>query len=92
LDGQEGIRDLVELMGELRLLTVKVVVAIYFCNHCQVVELLSSFNKHVEAPVLTGEEGGEPGGSCICWGVLSIVRMEEEFSDICGFPRLPPCQ
>src|SRR6266851_6139363 len=42
------------------------------------------------APVLTGEKGEEPG-SCGLSGGLSIVRMEEEFDDICGLPLLAPC-
>ena len=79
-------------MGELSLLAVKFVIAIYFHNHCQVVEVSGCLHEGVEASVSTGDEGGEPGGSCICRGVLSIVRAEEEFCDVCGFPRLPPCQ
>jgi hypothetical protein len=79
-------------VGELSLLAVKFTVAIYLCNHCWVVEPSSCLDEHVEAPISTGDEGCEPGGSCVHWGGLSIVRMEEEFCDICGFPRLPPGQ
>jgi hypothetical protein len=91
-DGGKGVRDPVELVGELSLLTVEVVVAIYFCNHCQVVEALGCLHEGVVAPISTGDEDGEPGGGCIRQGGFSIVRTEEEFCDVCGLPRLPPSQ
>jgi hypothetical protein len=45
----------------------------------------------LEAPITTGKEGKEPRSHCLCGGV-SIVRAEEEFCNIGGFPRLPPGQ
>src|SRR6266851_8550601 len=46
-------------------------------------------NKGMIAPILAGEEGEQPG-SCGLHGGLSIVRMKEEFDNVCGLPQLPP--
>jgi hypothetical protein len=90
-DGREGVGDPVKLGSELSALLLKTMVAIYFCNCCQVVEASGGLDKGVEATVSFCKEGEEPR-SCGVHGGLSIVRTEEEFDDICGFPRLPPCQ
>ena len=90
-DGGEGVGDPVELCSELSALLFETAVAIYFCNCCQVVEASGSFDKGVKATVSSCKEGEEPQSCGVRVG-LSIVRMEEEFDDVCGFPRLPPCQ
>jgi len=41
------------------------------------------------APISAGEESEEPGSCSLCGG-LSIVRIEEEFDDVCGLPLLMP--
>jgi hypothetical protein len=66
-------------------------VLIHFCGGGWVIEVSDLFDQGVIAPILTGEEGKE-SGSCGLYGGLSIVRMDEEFDDIGGFPRLPPGQ
>jgi hypothetical protein len=73
------------------LLVLEIVVLIYFCNCCWVVKMLGLFDKGVEASITTGKEGEEPWSHWFCGGV-SIVRVEEEFYDVGGFPRLPPSQ
>ena len=90
-DGGEGIGDPVELGSELSALLLEMTVAIYFCICCQVVEASGGLDEGVEATVLSCEEGEEPQ-SCGVHVGLSIVRTEEEFNNVCGFPRLPPCQ
>jgi hypothetical protein len=72
-------------------LLLKTVVAIYFHNCCWVVKASGGLDEGVEAAISSCEEGKEPRSHGVHGG-LSIVRMEEEFDDICGFPRLPPCQ
>jgi hypothetical protein len=72
-------------------LLLEMAVAIYFHNCCWVVKVSGGLNEGVEATVSSCEEGKEPW-SCGVRGGLSIVRMEEEFDDVCGLPRLPPCQ
>jgi hypothetical protein len=91
LDGGEGIGDPVELTSELSALLLEMAVAIYFCNCCWVVEALGGLDEGVEATVPSCEEGEEPQSRGVHGG-LSIVRTEEEFNDVCGFPSLPPCQ
>jgi hypothetical protein len=90
-DGGEGVGDPVELCSELSALLFETAVAIYFCNCCQVVETSGGLDEGVETTVSSCEEGEEPRSRGVHVG-LSIVRTEEEFDDICGFPRLPPCQ
>jgi len=63
----------------------------HFGGGSGVAEAADLLDKCVETTVMAGEEGEEPG-SCGLHGGLSIVRMEEEFDDVGGFPRLPPCQ
>ncbi len=72
-------------------LLVKSVVSIHFGNGSGVVEALNLFDKCVVTSIMRGEEGEEPESCGLCGG-LSIVRMEKEFNDVCGFPRLLPCQ
>jgi hypothetical protein len=66
-------------------------VAIYFCNCCRVVETSGGLDKGVEAAISSCKEGEEPWSCGVRVG-LSKVRMEEEFDDVCGLPRLPPGQ
>jgi len=66
-------------------------VVIYFRNCCWVVETLGFLDESVEAPIITGKEGEEPRSRRFRGGV-SIVRVEEEFYNIGGLPRLPPGQ
>jgi hypothetical protein len=90
-DGGEGVGDLVELGSELSALLLETTVAIYFCNCCWVVKTSGGFDECVEAAIASCEEG-EKRWSRGVRGGLSIVRAEEEFDNVCGFPRLPPCQ
>jgi hypothetical protein len=90
-DGGEGVGDPVELGSELSALLLETTVAIYFCNCCWVVEMSGGFDECVEAAVASCEEGEEPWSRGVRVG-LSIVRTEEEFDNVCGFPRLPPGQ
>jgi hypothetical protein len=90
-DGGEGVGDPVELGSELSALLLEMTVAIYLCNCCWVVEASGGLDEGVEATVSSCEEGEEPQSHGVHGG-LSIVRMEEEFNNVCGFPRLPPCQ
>ena len=89
--GGEGIRDAIELACEAVSLLLKSAVLIHFGGGGGVVKAANFFDEHVITPVLGGEEGEEPG-SCGLRGVLSIVRAEEEFDNVGGFPWLPPCQ
>ena len=89
--GGEGIQDAIEFGGELGLLLIKSTVSIHLGNSSRVVEALDLLNECVVTSIAGGKEGKEPG-SCSLHGGLSIVRTEEEFDDIGGFPRLPPCQ
>jgi hypothetical protein len=91
-DTGKCIWDAVELTSELGAFTLKAVVAVYFGDSSQVVELARLFNEGVETSILTGEDGKEPRSCCLGNGVLSIVRLEEKFCDVGGFPRLPPGQ
>ena len=91
MDGGEGVGDPIELGSELSALLLEMTVAIYFCNCCQVVEVSGGLNEGVEATVSSCKEGEEPRSHGVRVG-LSIVRTEEEFDDVCGLPRLPPCQ
>jgi len=86
----EGVGDAVELTCEAVPLLFKSAVSIHFGCGGGVVEVVNFFDERVIAPVLGGEEGEEPG-SCGIRGVLSIVRAEEEFDNVGGFPWLPPC-
>jgi hypothetical protein len=88
--GIERIADAIELGGEPALLIVEVAIAAHFGSGGRVVEALDFFHKGVIPSVVTSKEGEEPWGRSFCRG-LSIVRMEEEFDDICGFSLLPPC-
>ena len=90
-DGREGIGDPVELDSELSALLLEMTVAIYFCNCCRVIEMSGGLNEGVEAAISSCKEGEEPRRHGVRVG-LSIVRTEEEFDDVCGLPRLPPCQ
>jgi hypothetical protein len=72
-------------------LLLETAVVIYFHNCCRVVKASGSLNKGVEATIPSCEEGEEPQSHGVRGG-LSIVRAEEELDDVCGFPRLPPCQ
>ncbi len=87
----ESVGDAVELTCEAVPLLFKSAVSIHFGCGGGVVEAVNFFDERVITPVLGGEEGEEPG-SCGLRGVLSIVRAEEEFDNIGGFPWLPPCQ
>jgi len=64
---------------------------IYLRNCCWVVKALGFLDEGVETPIATGKEGEEPWSRRFRGGV-SIVRAEEEFCNIGGFPRLPPSQ
>jgi len=88
----EHVRNAVELAGELSAFILKSPVAVDFGNCCQVVEAVGFFDKGVETSIPTGEDGEEPQSCCLSNGVLSIVRPEEKFCDVGGFPRLPPSQ
>ena len=90
-DGREGVGDPVELGSELSVLLLETMVAIYFCNCCQVVETSGGLDEGVEAAISSCEEGEEPRSHGVRGG-LSIIRVEEELDNVCGFPRLPPCQ
>jgi hypothetical protein len=90
-DGGEGVGDPVELCSKLSVLLFETTVVIYFCNCCRVVEASGGLDKGMEATVSSCKEGEEPWSRGVRVG-LSIVRTEEEFDDVCGFPRLPPCQ
>jgi hypothetical protein len=89
--GGEGVRDAIELRGELDSFLIETVVSIYFRNCCWVVKASGLFDEGVETSITADEEGEEPW-SCGVRGGLSIVRTEEEFYDVGGFPRLPPSQ
>ncbi len=73
------------------MLLFKSAVLIHFGDGGRVVEVLNFFDECMVTSIVRGEEGKKPG-SCGLRGGLSIVRMEKELNDICGFPRLPPCQ
>ncbi len=64
-------------------------VLIHFGDCGRIVEVAYFLNEGVIAAVSAGEEGKEPE-SCSLHGGLSIVRMEEEFNDVGGFPLLLP--
>ncbi len=89
--GREGVGDAIELSGEGVSLLVKSAVSIHLGGGSGVVEAADFLDEHVITPVSGGEEGKEPGRRGLC-GALSIVRTEEEFDNIGGFPWLPPCQ
>ena len=91
LDRCKGIRDLVELRGEVGLLLVKSMVLIHLSGGGRVVEATDLLDEHVITPISGGEEGKELGRRGLR-GVLSIVRTEEEFDDVGGFPWLSPGQ
>ena len=83
---------MVELTGELGTFILEVSIAVYFSDHCQVVESAGLFDEGVETSILTGEDGKEPWSCCLSNSGLSIVRLEEKLCNIGGFPRLPPGQ
>ena len=87
----EGVGDAIELACEAVSLFLKSAVSIHLGCGGGVVEAANLFDERVITPVLGGEEGEEPG-SCGLRGVLSIVRVEEEFDNVGGLPWLPPCQ
>src|SRR6266851_2275018 len=87
----KGIGDAIELACEAVSLLFKSAVSIHFGCGGGVVEAANFFDERVIAPILGGEEGEEPGSCSLC-GVLSIVRAEEEFDNVCGLPWLHPCQ
>ena len=87
----EGVGDAVELACEGVPLLFKSAVSIHLGCGGGVVEAANFFDERVITPVLGGEEGEEPGRRGLR-GVLSIVRAEEEFDNVGGFPWLPPCQ
>src|SRR5216683_1761918 len=89
--GGEGIRNAVELSGELGALIVEHAVLVHLGDSCRVVEASSFFNECMETSISGGEECEEPL-SCGLHGGLSIVRMEEELDNVGGFPWLPPSQ
>jgi len=89
--GREGVGDAIELSGEGVSLLVKSAVSIHLGGGSGVVEAADFLDEHVITPVSGGEEGKEPGRRGLC-GALSIVRTEEEFDNVGGFPWLPPCQ
>jgi hypothetical protein len=91
-DAGNRVRDAVELAGEFGAFVVEAAVAVHL-GHCgQVVESSCLFDEGVETSIPTGEDGEEPRSCCFGNGVLSIVRPEEKFCDVGGFPRLPPSQ
>ncbi len=90
-DGREGVGDAIELGSKVGLLLVKSAVSIHLCSGGGVVEVVDLLNECVITPIVGGEEGEEPGRRGL-HGVLSIVRTEEEFDNVGGFPWLPPCQ
>jgi len=92
VDAGKCIRDTVELTSELGAFVLEVSVAVYLSDGGQVVESVHLFNEGVETSILTGEDSEEPRSCCLGNGVLSIVRPEEKFCDVGGFPRLPPGQ
>ena len=65
-------------------------VSIHFGDSRQVVESPNLLNEGMVAPISAGEKGEKPWSCGLCRG-LSIVRTEEEFDNIDGFPRLLPC-
>jgi hypothetical protein len=91
-DAGERIQNAVELAGKLGAFILETSVAVYLGDGGQVVESARLFDKGVETSIPTGEDGKEPGGSCLDNGALSIVRLEEKLCDVGGFPRLPPGQ
>jgi len=91
LDGCEGIGDAVEVVGEFCPLLVKSAVLIHLGGGSGVVEAADLLDERVVTPIAGGEEA-EKLGRCGVYGGLSIVRMEEEFDNVGGFPWLPPCQ
>ncbi len=90
MGGGEGIQNAVELSHELVSLLIKSLVLIHLGNSCWVVELPNLLDEGMIAPISAGEEGKEPQSCGLCGG-LSIVRIEEEFDNIGGLPRLLPC-
>src|SRR5216683_1912829 len=87
--GRERVGDAIELGGEGISLLVKSAVSIHLGGGSRVVEAADLLDERVIAPVVGGEEGEEPGRRSLR-GVLSIVRTEEEFDNVGGFPWLPP--
>jgi hypothetical protein len=91
-DAGKRIRDTVELTSELSAFVLEASIAVYFGDGGRVVEPACLFNEGVETSIPSGEDGEEPQSCCLGDGVLSIVRPEEKFCDVGGFPRLPPGQ
>ncbi len=85
LDGREGVGDSVEFGGEVGPLLVKSAVLIHLSGGGRVVEVMDLLDECVVTSIAGGEEGEEPERRGLC-GVLSIVRIEEEFDNIGGFP------
>src|SRR6266851_4637365 len=86
--GREGIGDMVKFSGEVGPLLVKSVVLIHLGGGSGIIESVDLLDEHVVTSIAGGEEGEEPGRRGL-YGVLSIVRMEEEFDNVGGFPWLP---
>src|SRR5216683_981058 len=83
--GAEGIGDVIEFGGEVGPLLVKSAVLIHLSGGGRVVEVMDLLDECVVTSIAGGEEGEEPERRGLC-GVLSIVRIEEEFDNIGGFP------
>ncbi len=82
---------MVELSSKVGLLLVKSTVSIHLGDGGGVIEASNLLNEGVVTSITRGEECKEPG-RCGLHGVLSIVRAEEEFDDVGGFPQLLPSQ
>jgi hypothetical protein len=91
-DAGKRIQNAVELTGKLGALVLEALVVVYFGDSSWVVESACLFNEGVETSIPAGEDGKESQSCCFDNGVLSIVRPEEKFCDVGGFPRLPPGQ
>ena len=63
---------------------------IHLGDGCWVVESSNLLNEGMITSISASEKGKKPWSCGLCEG-LSIVRMKEEFNNIGGFPRLPPC-
>jgi hypothetical protein len=85
----ESIGDVVELTSQLCSFFIEGAVLEDFGNSGRVVESLNVFNESVVTAILASKKGKE-SESCSLYGCLSIVRMDKEFDNVGGFPRLPP--
>jgi hypothetical protein len=92
LNAGNGVRNAVELAGELGTFVVEAAVPVYLGDGGRVVKSARLLDEGVETSIPAGEDGEEPQSCCFDNGSLSIVRPEEKLCDIGGFPRLPPGQ